>query len=143
MHVLKIYRGVTCNDTEEWWNIWRGIDLSFQNWHKKFYKFWLEHSKLSKIYTLMLLTKVYDVWAKKLQRDYVWWHWRLMPNLKENWLVLSKMTYRIWEIFVCRLKNSDFILESKMAVLNHNKNSKKPGRRDAVWKLYFTLEINE
>ena len=92
---------------------------------------------------LMLLTKVYDVWAKKLQRDYVWWHWRLMPNLKENWLVLSKMTFRIWEIFVYRLKNSDFILESKMAELNHNKNSKKPGRRDAVWKLHFTLEINE
>ena len=42
-----------------------------------------------------------------------------------------------------RLKNSDFILESKMAELNQNKNSKQPDRPDAVWKLYFTLEINE
>ena len=42
-----------------------------------------------------------------------------------------------------RLENSDFILESKMAELNQNKNSKQPDRPDSVWKLYFTFEINE
>ena len=31
-----------------------------------------------------------------------------------------------------RLKNSDFILESKMAELNQNKNSEQPNRPDAV-----------
>ena len=31
-----------------------------------------------------------------------------------------------------RLKNSDFILESKMAELNHNKNLKQADRPDAV-----------
>ena len=31
-----------------------------------------------------------------------------------------------------RFKNSDFILETKMAELNQNKNSKQPDRRDAV-----------
>ena len=56
---------------------------------------------------------------------------------------ISKMTWRIWKIFVHRLKKSDFILESKMVELNHNKNSKRPDRPDAVRKLYFTLEINE
>ena len=30
-----------------------------------------------------------------------------------------------------------------MAELNENENSKQPDRPDAVWKLYFTLEINE
>ena len=40
-------------------------------------------------------------------------------------------------------KNSDFILESKMAELNLNKNSKQVDRPDAVRKLYFTLKINE
>ena len=39
-----------------------------------------------------------------------------------------------------RLKNSDFILESKMAELNQNKTSEQPDWLDAVWKLYFTLE---
>ena len=49
------------------------------------------------------LTKVYNVWAKKVQRSYVWWHWRLMQNLKENWLVLSKMTWGIWQIWIAHL----------------------------------------
>ena len=71
MHKLKNYIGVTCNYTVEWWKIWGGIDLSIQNWHKEFHEFWLEHSKLSKIYTLMLLTKVSNVWAKKVQRGYL------------------------------------------------------------------------
>ena len=35
------------------------------------------------------------------------------------------------------------ILESKMVELNQNKNAKQPDQPDAVWKLYFTLEINE
>ena len=41
-----------------------------------------------------------------------------------------------------RMKNSDFILESKKAELNKGKNSKQ-NRPDAVSKLYFTLKINE
>ena len=42
-----------------------------------------------------------------------------------------------------RLRNSDFVLESNMAELNQNKNSKQLERLDAVRKLYFTLEINQ
>ena len=42
-----------------------------------------------------------------------------------------------------RLKNSDFILESKIAELNRNKKSKQLDRPDAVRKLYFTLEVNQ
>ena len=63
----------------------------------------------------LLLTKVYNVWAKKVQRSYVWWHWRLMQNLKENWLAPSKN-------FCLQAENSDFILESKMAELNWKQN---------------------
>ena len=66
-----------------------------------------------------------------------------MRNLKENWHVLSKMTWIIWQIFVHKLEKCDFILESKIAELNQNKNPKQPDRLDAVWKLYFTLQINE
>ena len=35
---LKKYRGVIFHETEEGCKIWRGIDLLFQNWHKKFDK---------------------------------------------------------------------------------------------------------
>ena len=37
---------------------------------------------------------------RKVQRSYFWWHWRLMQNLKEKWLVLSKMTWGIWQICI-------------------------------------------
>ena len=139
---LKIYWGVMCHDNEEWCKIWRGIDLSVQNWLDEF---WPEHSKTSKSCTLMgcFWPKYIMFELKKVQRSYVWWHWRLMQSLKENWLVLSKMTWRIWQVFVHRLKNNDLILESKTLELNQNKISKQPDQPDAVWKLYFSLKINE
>ena len=64
-----------------------------------------------------------------------------MQNLKENLFVLSKMTRNLANFH--RLKNSDFVLESKMVELNQFKNSKQPDRPGAVGKLYFTLKINE
>ena len=53
LFVLKKYRGLIFHETEEGYKIWRGIDLSFQNWHKEFDKSWPEHSKVSTISTLM------------------------------------------------------------------------------------------
>ena len=97
-------------------------DATFE---EEFEEFWSEHSKISKICTLMGF-----IWpthtmleVKKVQTVYDWWHWRLMQNLKENWLMLSRKTRRIWQIFVHRLKNSYFVLESKMRELNQNKKS--------------------
>ena len=49
----KKYRGVIFHATEEGCKIWRGIVLSFENWHKEFNKFWPEHWKVSKNFTLM------------------------------------------------------------------------------------------
>ena len=53
MYELEIYRGVLCNNNEEWCEIWRGMDFSVQNWHEDFDNFWREHSKISKLCTLM------------------------------------------------------------------------------------------
>ena len=50
---LKKYRGVIFHETEAGYKIWREMDLSFKNWHKEFDKNWCEHSKVSKIFTLM------------------------------------------------------------------------------------------
>ena len=135
-----------CRDNEEWFKIWRGLDLSISS--KLTWRIWqILTQALRNLKNLhfngLLLTRVY-VWElkKKVRRSYLWLHWRLLQNLKENWPVLSKITWKIWEIFVHRLKNSNFILENKMAEPNKNKNSKQPDLPDAVWKLYFTLEIN-
>ena len=53
----------------------------------------------------LLVTKVYIVWATKVQRSYLSWHWRVMQILKKNWLVVWKMTWEIWQIFTSPLKS--------------------------------------
>ena len=67
------YRGVIINDTKEWWKIWRGTDLSFQNWNKKFDEFWHENLKVSIIYTLIscFWPKYIMFELKKVQRSYI------------------------------------------------------------------------
>ena len=52
----------------------------------------------------LLVTKVY-VWAKTVQRSYLSWHWRVMQNLKKNWLVVWKTTWEIWQIFTRALES--------------------------------------
>ena len=100
-------------------------------------QFWPEHSKVINICTLIgYFWPKYTLFElKEVQTSYVWWHWRLVQNLKENWLVLSKMTWRILQIFVHRLKNSYFILESKMRELCENFN--------LPWKYMNSLQLRK
>ena len=53
MYELKICRGIMFHDNEEWCENWRGIDLPVQNGHEEVDIFWPEHSKISKICTLV------------------------------------------------------------------------------------------
>ena len=39
----------------------------------------------------LLLSKVYIVWAKKVQRSYFSWNWRGIQNLERDWLVVSRL----------------------------------------------------
>ena len=88
------------------------------------------------------LTKLHNVWAKKSTEELC------LMRLKINAKFEGKLTCACKELKNLanfhRLKNSNFILESKMAELNQNKNSYITTRstRCSV-KLYFTLEINE
>ena len=48
--------------------------------------------------------------ARKVQRSYVSWHWRLTENLKKKWFLVSNMT-RIWWVLIQtfkKLKNLHF-----------------------------------
>ena len=40
----------------------------------------------------LLLSKLYILWAEKVQRSYLSWNWRGIQNLERNWLVISKLT---------------------------------------------------
>ena len=105
------------------WGIWQILTWALRNLKKLHFNG-------------LLLTKAYHVWAKKYRG--------VMFDGTEYWCKIWRKTYlcclkwheEFW------LKNSDFILESKIAELNQNKNWKEPDRPDAVWKLYFALEVN-
>ena len=117
MYELKIYRGVLCHNNEESYQIWRGIDLPVQNWHEEFDKFWTEHSKISKNCTL---TGYF--WPKDIMLELKKYK-GVMFNGTEGWCKIWRKTGLCFlKIFVYRLKNSNFILESKMAELNWKQN---------------------
>ena len=67
--------------TWEIWKILTGALKSLKNVH----------------FNMLFLNKVYNVWAKKVQRSYVWWHWILMQNWTENWLLLSRMAWNFYQ----------------------------------------------
>ena len=91
MYELKIYRGVLCHDIGEWCKIWRGIDLSVQNWYEEFDRFLPEHSKIPKICTLIgcFWRKCIMHELKKVLGSYVDGT-EVDGKFEGNWLVLSK-----------------------------------------------------
>ena len=63
---------------------------------------------------------------------------KIYAKLKGKLTCAFENDWRIWQIFLYRLKNNNSILKSKMEELNQNKNSKQPDQPDSVWKVYFT-----
>ena len=73
----KKYRRVTCHNTEEWCKIWGWTDLCFEKWHEEFGGFWPNTQKSQNLnFNGLLLIKVYNVSAKKVQRSYASLYWR-------------------------------------------------------------------
>ena len=143
----KKYRGVFFGEIEEWCKIWEKTDFWFGKWEEEFGKFLPEHSKVSKL----------ELWWDPFIQN------RKCMSLQyteELCIITIKNDAKLGEELICCfktdicnligwfwdfhwLKNSNINLESKSVELNQNKNSKQPDRLDAVWKLYFTLELNE
>ena len=119
-----------CYDNEEWCKIWKGIDLSVQNWHEEYDECWPEHLKISQICTL-----IDCFWPKyiyimfelnKVQRSYVWWHCVLMrkvvyigadeiqflPWPKLCITVIFEDMRKIWETEI----NIDHVVQSKHVI---------------------------
>ena len=90
-----------------WWHLTVTQNLNkpwpcgFKNDMRNWVNFHYSTQKSEKLYIDgLFLSKGYNVSARKFQRDYVSWHWRVMQNLKENWLVAWKITSGICLIFM-------------------------------------------
>ena len=47
-------------------------------------------------FDVLLLSIAYKVSAKKVQKSYLSWHWKVIQTLKENSLFVWKMTWEVW-----------------------------------------------
>ena len=90
-----------------WCKIWNRIDLSFQNWHEEFNKFWPEHSKILKICSLMGW-----FWLKYIMPQ-VEKYRGVMFDCTQDWykvwrktgLCFQKLAWGVWEIFTEALES--------------------------------------
>ena len=65
----------------------------------------LEKPKKNFCFNWLLVTKVYIVWATKVQRSYLSWHWGVIQILNKDWPVVWKKTWEIWQIFTRALES--------------------------------------
>ena len=89
----KKYRGVTFYDTKQWWKIWINFDSVV--WKIAWGIGWTFIRALKSLKNCALMGSFLSkgcVSVRKLQRNYVSWHWRVMQNSKKNWPVVGKMT---------------------------------------------------
>ena len=86
---LKKYRGVMSHDTEEWYKIWRKIDLLFQKW-QEFGEFWRKHLKVSRICTL-----IGSFCAKKSYFTWSYLTWGVTLHGTKGWCKIWKKIY-LW-----------------------------------------------
>ena len=54
---------------------------------------------------VLLLSLAYKDSAKKLQKSYLSWHWRVIQTLKKNYFFVWKMTSEIWWILTRAVEN--------------------------------------
>ena len=107
---LKIYRGFMCHDNEKWYKNWRRNELVVL---KLTWRIWRISTGVLKglkdlYYNGLLVTNVYNFWTKKVQRSYLSWYWRVMQNLKNNWLLVWKMASEVCQIFTTALESVKF-----------------------------------
>ena len=126
-----------CHDNEEWCKIWTQVDWLVQNWHEKFNNFWLQHSKISNICTLMgCFWPEYIIFDLRKYRGNMFddtqdWYkiWRKTD------LCFQKWHEEIWQIFTrAPLKVWKFGLLLGPFIQNRNCMSLKLQRSYKSWK---------
>ena len=56
-------------------------------------------------YDVLLLSIAYKVSAKKVQKSYLSWQWRVIQTLNKNSFFVWKMTWEIWWILTQAVEN--------------------------------------
>ena len=82
------------------------VTCGLAKWHEEFGKYSPEHRKVSKLGLLWCtFIKSRNIISLKFTGSYVFWKWKIMQNLKRNWLVISKLTWGIQQILTQAFEN--------------------------------------
>ena len=133
---IKKYRGIIFRDTEQWYKIWINLDLVVSKLAWEIRWTFIKALKNLKICNLMSpFCPKHNASARKFQRNYVSWYWRLMQNLSENWFVARKMTRNLVNFHASSWKSEDLHLMGSFC-RKHIKSSMKQCRKKnlKVWK---------
>ena len=88
-----LWHGRVMRSLKKNWLVW------FQILREEFCEFSPNHSKVQKFhFDRLFLSKVYEVWAKKIRRSYLSWQWTVMQNLNKPCYGL-KIGMRNWVNF--------------------------------------------
>ena len=76
-------------------NIFENFECSrWYSWNSEVYKF---------RFNGILLSKLYEVWAKKTKKNYISWYWTVMQNFNRPWPCCFKISTRNWMTLLARL----------------------------------------
>ena len=93
---MKKYRRVMFHDTEECPKFEEKPTLGSKNDMRNLVNFNVMNKSESLLFDVLLSSLAYEVSAKKIQKNYLSWHWKKMQTFKKNWLFVWEMTWEIW-----------------------------------------------
>ena len=118
----------------------------FQIWHEKFGEFSPNHSKVQKFhFNGQFFSKLYEFWAKKIQRSYFSWHWTVMQNLNKPWPCGFKNGMRNWVNFHYSTQKSEKLYIDGLFLSKGYNVSARKFQRDHVswhWRVMQNLKEN-
>ena len=122
------------------------MSFHFQIWHREFVEFSPKHSNVQKCYFHGIFSsKVYEIWAKKIQRSYLLWHWTVMENLNKLWPWDFKNEMRNWVNFHCNTQKSEKLYIDGLFLSKAYNVSARKFQRDYVswhWRVMQNVKKN-
>ena len=86
-------------------------------------------------FDVLLLSIAYKVSAKKVQKSYLSWHWRVIQTLKKNSLFVWKMTWELWWILSRAVENLNIYTFMGYFCQKYVMFELKQYRRAVSWKI--------
>ena len=87
-------------------------------------------------FDVLLFSIAYKVSAKKVQKNYLSWHWKKIQTLKKNWLFIWKMTWGILVNFNLSSGKSENLHFCRKYVMFELKRY----RGDVLWKMIYAFK---